>query len=136
MIFTLDDINALLEGRRNPVHVGELPIEVAEAVGVVTPNVYLALERINHIFNKHRDVTKFDLLILPTMIQSGLIVRENKSKTILVASYVHPVTNKRYVAPMKIANNNCEVWISSFYRVSDRQTKALLKRSKILKTHD
>jgi hypothetical protein len=66
---------------------------------------------------------------LPAVINRGLVIREIRC---LVASYLHEET--RYIATMKRAPS-CEIWITTFHRSKPKQTKALLKRGEVLRTH-
>jgi hypothetical protein len=112
MALTLEDIEALLGLERDPVWVGELPYEVANRLGIKNPSVYLSIERIWHIFERHPDITKFDLLHLPFVIRNGFLLREKEKQNCLIANYQIPDDRRRVIAPLKIANQECEIWVS------------------------
>ena len=57
MPLTLWDIDDLINRKRDPIWVGEIPYEVAAALGLANPNVYLLRESLMHIFDEHPDLT-------------------------------------------------------------------------------
>ena len=136
MILTLGDIEALRMGLRSPIVVGELPFRIQTLLRLKVPNVYLSPSSLRHIKYRHPDIDDFDLLQLPFAIHSGLLLRENLKPNVLQACYQEPSSHRRFVAVMKIVSTGCEVWLQSFHRLKKRQTAQILKRSKILKTHD
>jgi hypothetical protein len=136
MSLTLEDIDALLRGERDSIWVGEMPLNVALSLGLAHPNVYMSRERIGHIFERHRDITRFMLLHLPFAIRHGLLIRETRKPECILASYQAADPNRCYIAALKLLSRDCEVWLSSFYRGNIRKTRALIRRGEILKTHD
>lgn len=136
MSLTLADIGALRTQLYDPVAVGEFPNLIRVTLGLPVPIVYLSNQSLEHIAKRHPDVTDFDLLLLPFVIRHGLILRENKRPNIILAAYQVPMSQRRFVAVMKITGGKTEVWLSSFYRTKPSQTKQLLKKTKILKYHD
>ncbi len=136
MALTLSDIHALREKFTDPIVVGELPDSIRVELGLRVPLVHLSAVSLKHINEKHPDVSDFDLLILPFAIQSGLILRETQKKHVLLACYQEPGSHRRFIAIMKVTARECEVWLDSFHRMKTRQTKRLLRRAEILKSHD
>jgi hypothetical protein len=136
MSLTLEDIADLRSRQRDPIRVGELPFVVAEKVELRHHGVYLSLESYQHILNAHGDIDDYKLLLLPQIIKHGLVVQENAKRNVLVVSYLDQGSGLRYVAALKIAQSNTEVWVSSLYRSKRRQTLRILKRGTILKNHD
>lgn len=138
MALTLEDIDDLEKLARDPIHVGTIPYEVARKIGLKNSNAYLSLIGLSHIRREHPKTTNFDLLLFPFVIAKGLIYREDKKGIeYLVCNYLDPLTDKRYVVPLEMAENRTQLWARSFYRVRKRQTKAKLVRAiELLKGQD
>jgi hypothetical protein len=137
MALTLDDIEELADENnlRDPISVGMIPTEVAELLGIKSHAVYLSCSSLNHIQQSHPDIDYFKLLHLPLAIERGLLVQEIARPYILLSSYKVPNEDIRYVTALKILKAGTEIWVSSFYRVKARQTKSILRRSRILQKH-
>jgi len=136
MSVTLSDIDAVRSKARNPIPVGELPNLIRLALQIRVPLVQLSNESLAHIGKRHPDITDFDLLLLPFAIRHGMILRERKKTNVILAVYQEPLSHRRFVAVMKIADGGCQVWLDSFYRLKRRQTKTLMKKAELLKPHD
>lgn len=136
MIFTIEDIARLRAGWGGPITVGELPVDVARAMGLLVPLVYLSRESLEHIKRRHPDVTDYDLIAAPFVLKHGLILREVRRRNVYLASYVGTYCPKRMGLAMKVANPDREVYLETFHRVHYRQTRAWLKRCEVIKTHD
>ena len=136
MSLELSDINDLKQKNRNPIHVGSLPYAIAKKLELKNSNVYLSLDSYNHIKKKHKDISDFDLLLFPFVIQHGLLAVERDKPTIIMCSYLEPHMGKRYLASLKIAANKTEIWALSMYRAKAHQTKVILQRATMIKSHD
>jgi hypothetical protein len=136
MALTLEDLIALQNGERDPVVVGQIPYDVAIKLSLRNHNIYLSGNSLEHILQDHSDISLIDLLHLPFAVSRGLLVREKAKQNVIVASYLDHETGRRFISALKIAQAGTEIWVSSFYRSKARQTKRLLSRGEILKTHD
>ncbi|WP_020085706.1 hypothetical protein [Hyphomicrobium zavarzinii] len=133
MILSLDDIDKLRRSRpRRLLKVGELPNAVREALGLSVPDVHLSTESLEHINKDHPDVNDFDLLHLPFAIKNGLLLRENKKPSILLAFYKVPEDERYYIAAFKLAEKGSEIWLSSFYRAKKNQHIKLRRKATVL----
>ena len=135
MALILSDLQELNVGFRNPIRVGEIRFDTATKLDLRNHGAYLSKPSLDHIFDRHKDVTYFDLLCLPMAITNGLIVQENAKKHVILCSYQNLATGLRYIASMKVISDRTEVWVTSFYRSDKGQTKALLKRGTIIQNH-
>jgi hypothetical protein len=135
MALTLEDLMALQNRERDPIVVGQIPFAVANKLGLRNHNIYLSGASLEHILHAHSDISMIDLLHLPFAVTRGLLVREKAKQNVIVASYLDQETGRRFFSAMKIAQAGTEIWISSFYRSKARQTKRLLSRGEVLKTH-
>jgi hypothetical protein len=135
MALTLEDLEDLTNNYRDPIRVGEFPIEVAERLNLKNHNIYLSRYSLLHIQKSHSDIDHFALLNLPFGIERGLLVQERDKPHIVLSSFVEAATNTRFISALKITQGGTETWVSSFYRSSDRQTKSILRRGIILQTH-
>jgi hypothetical protein len=135
MALTLEDLEDLTNNYRDPIRVGEFPIEVAKLLNLKNHNVYLSRNSLLHIQKTHPDIDHFTLLNLPFGIERGLLVQEKAKPHIVLSSFIESATNTRFISALKITQQGTEVWVSSFYRSSDRQTKSILQRGIILQNH-
>jgi hypothetical protein len=138
MSFTLEDIQRLRSNWCDTVTVGELPPEPARAMGLHVPLVYLSKRSLDHINQRHRHVSDFDLLLAPFVFRHGLVIREQAKPNSYLCSYVGPLVpeQRRYGAVLKVASPDREVYLDTFHRLHKRQTVAWLKRGSIIRTHD
>lgn len=133
---TLEDLIALQTGERDPIVVGQIPFEVASKLSLKNHNVYLSRGSLGHILVAHSDIALLDLLHLPLAVKRGLLVRENAKPNVIIVSYLDRESGRRFLAALKIAQEGTEIWLSSFYKSKIRQTKRVVARGTILKTHD
>ncbi len=136
MALTLEDLIALQNSERDPVVVGQIPYNVANKLGLRNHNIYLSRTSLEHILQVHADISMIDLLQLPFAVSRGLLVREKAKQNVIVASYLDRESGRRFFSALKIAQAGTEIWVSSFYRSKARQTKRLLSRGEVLKSHD
>ena len=135
-MLTLEDLLSLLAGQVDrPIEVGQLPDDVITRLGWKLPHVYLSADSLQHIYTKP-DISHFDVLLLPLAISNGLLIHETARPEYVLSSYKRADGHQRYITVMKMAQDGCEIWIKSFHRARVRQTRSLLKRGSILKTHD
>ena len=134
MIFTLEDIVRLREGWFSERQAGETPFAELEKLGWPSPIVYLSRQSLYHINQQHPDVTDFDLLQLPNVISSGLLVQEKAKPNILIA--ISGIGEHRFAVVMKRASKtNFDVWISSARKLRTRQTASILRRGGVVRSH-
>ena len=126
---------ALLERNEGPIWVGEVPYDIAIRLRLKNHNVYLVRETLVHILDDHPDINIGTLMFLPFAISDGLWVQERAKPYVVIASYISAGIKNRHMVIMKIAANNTEVWISSFYRARAHQTTSLLKKGIVLRGH-
>lgn len=134
MSFTLEDLHGLRAGRFSERQVGELPNQDLSILGWRSPLVFLSRESLQHINDSHPDITDFDLLLLPDMIRSGLLIQEVAKPAYISACY--QFDTKRFCAVMKVATRSrFDIWLVSMRRMKPRQTRAILKRGRIIRPH-
>jgi hypothetical protein len=136
MALTLEDLIALQKGERDPIVVGQIPFVVASGLGLRNHNIYLSRGSLRHVLEEHSDISLIDLLHLPFAISRGLLVRENAKPNVIIVSYLDNETGRRFISALKITQAGTEIWVSSFYKSKIRQTKRVIARGTILKTHD
>jgi hypothetical protein len=135
MSLLLSDIGDLRQKIRNPIHVGNVPYSIAKKLYLKNSNVYLSLASYLHIQKVHPDITDFDMLLLPFIIDRGLLATEDAKPNIIMCSYLDPNIGKRFIASLKVTADATEIWVSSMYRARKRQTKAILARATMIKAH-
>ena len=134
---TVEDLFWLLLDKRPFIPVCKLPQDVCAEIGAATTIVRLSRSTLTHIIGDHVDVDVSQLMMMPKAIQWGLLVDDRERPNHIIASYQDPyATARRYIAVMKITRNRKEIWISTFHRSKERQTRRILEKGRILKKHD
>lgn len=123
-------LEQLLEGKRSPLWICNIPYRAMAFLGCSTGAVYLSKDSTKHILEKHKDISTYDLLLLPIAIEKGELYQDPKRPQMLTSIYLTEGI-KGFNVPMKIANKGHELWVSSMYRVNDRQIQQ--KRQKQLR---
>ena len=132
MAFTLEHVQQVRNG--HPRQVGVLPDSVTRALSWPCPWVYLGQSGLEHIAQKHPDVSDFDLLWIPLAIASGIIIQvKTNPKKLLVAYSAEP--DRLYRCALKSAESGTEVWVDSFYRIGARQMSQMPKKGPMLRSH-
>jgi len=125
-----------LRSNRDPyasIEVGYLPQEVAAHFGCGLGIAYLSSRSLNHILDDHADINIVDLLHLPDLIQRGLWVADRANSACIL--YQPSGGFMRYASALKVAAGGFEPYITTFHRARERQTKAKLKRGRVLRNH-
>lgn len=136
MSLTLSDLEDLRRKERDPIVVGELPNVIRLALGLRVPLVHLSNQSLKHIKARHPDITDFELLLIPFVVQKGLILQQQNRPKVILACYQQPASHRRFLAAMKVSDRGTEVWLDSFYRTRLRETARLLRKANVLKKHD
>jgi hypothetical protein len=126
----LSQVYNLLRNRDGTIHFEHLPVPVAEHLGSTLRIVYLSNRSLRHIFENHKDVTEFDILILPMMIRDGFWIGDKPKQACVF--YKHPEHEKLYKAAVKVTLDGLEAYVSSFYRCSPKKITSALKRGVVL----
>lgn len=130
------DLLKLSIGAFDSLFICRISLVVASAFDANTIEVKLARSTLNHIEKTHPDMFPDDILLLSDAIKGGLIIKEDRRPFHLSCAYQHPTIEKyRYIAGLKFAAGNHELWVSTFHRAKPRQTRSLLARGTILKRH-
>jgi hypothetical protein len=127
MSLELSDLRTMIARRAGQLWICNIPHRLLTFLGCSTGAVYLSWQSALHIREKHREITEFDMLHLPLAVSKGEIRRE-AGKLRLLAFYT--IEDKEYVVPLKIAKGGHEIWISSMYRITPKQS--LKKRANTL----
>jgi hypothetical protein len=124
-------IYELRKGRAE-VAVGPLPPVAVTFLGAAFPTVYLSAQSLRHIESCHPDISELELVCASAAIWDGLLIGY---ENIVIASYLNPDSGQRYKAAVKSAQGGFDLWLTTFHRLSPRQTKRLLRRGTVLKPH-
>lgn len=135
MVFELGQLNKLIDGEHDSLQVGSLDDYVLRRIGWRLPFIHLSRRSCLHILQNHRDITKFDLLRLPLVIQHGELILEGNRDHCLAACYNDEETLKGYIALLKRAktSSDFEIWVSSFYRLQTRKLTKLRCEGKVIR---
>ena len=131
----IDHLRALLSGERvEPIAVAAIHNPaLAEVIGAADRHaVLLSRDTIVKEKVRHPDIDFEQYCVLPDVVRFGLVVQEYSQQ--LVFCYEHH-SGRRYRAMVKATLAGHELYVTSFHRMRDRQTKAILKRGLILRRH-
>lgn len=125
------DLVELLAGRRPEVEVGTLPHEVRLYLGCSRDTIYLSDQSVLHIIRKHGDhITNEELKLLPKILFTGLWLGDDRP-THAIASC--EISGTRFKSVVKVTENRSRTYVKTLHRTATRQTRSLLRRSKILR---
>jgi|GEM_PF-4349836 len=129
----LEDLEDLETGSKHMVWMGEVPMEVAAKLNLLHPHVYMNRRGLRHIFAEHPDVIPYEILKVPLDLRDGLWLQEIRNPNVFIVSREDPEQRKRYMVVLKSYEKGSEMWVSSYYRVHEKQTTAHMRRCKILR---
>lgn len=115
--------------------VGPLAHEGVSYLKAAISDVSISRESLIHIDKKHFDITDFEIITMAYGLQNGLFISDIRKENCLIINYIYPDNRIRYKMVIKSAANGTELWVSTFHRLRERQTKALLSRGHIIKKH-
>src|SRR4051794_266911 len=116
MAFTLWELSLLKDSKQTTVLVGYVPDVVATQLSLSMRQVYLSKQFMDHIFQKHPDITGSDLLHIPIALDHGMIVQEKEKPHCLIISYMDPDSHRRFVFAVKTVKGGDENYVTSFRR--------------------
>ncbi|MBF0444826.1 MAG: head morphogenesis protein, partial [Magnetococcales bacterium] len=100
--------------------VGVLSDDIAKAIKAKQPVVALSRDTLEKQLVRHPELTDKDYIMLPEVIEKGRLVQHKGRNALLLYS-----NNQSYVVVVKSAETANEVYLSSFYRVNNKEAKRL-----------
>lgn len=134
-MMTSENLADLALGVKDPIEVCRLDATLASILRVHTPVVFLSRYSLLHIRERHADMTAERLMLLPSALQKGLVIREARRPNHIVFCYQAARETERYIAILKAAVAGHELFVQSFHRAKRRQTRTMLDRGKKLRDH-
>lgn len=132
--FTQEALLHLVAGRVKEIEVGYLPHEVARHFETSKTTVYLSSESALKITRKHGGSLLFgDYEKIPLALQRGLWIADRDNSCCV--SYYDTEEKKRFIAAVKITKDRRRSYLTTVHLASKRQTKSLLRRGPILRSH-
>jgi hypothetical protein len=135
MAFELYQLHVLMKAKEGNTEVAPIPSAVSRHLGCHQTMAYLSSDSIRHIFRKHPDLDMFELLHMPDMVRHGLWLTDYEKPHMAIVVYQPPDTSPRYASALKVTGSGFEPYMSSFYRLRDRDYRAKLKRGDVLRPH-
>ena len=124
-------LHSLLTRQRPEIEVGTLPHEVRKYFSCSRDTVFLSKESLRHIFERHGDhVQLSEILLTPKILREGLWLADHRPEHCIVSCQVN---EHRYKLVVKVTKDRRRCYVVTFHRTAKRQTKALLKKSRILR---
>jgi hypothetical protein len=133
MAFELYQLHVLLATPLGAVNAGLVPFEVSEHFGCKQSFAYLSSDSLKHILKKHPETDLLDLLCMPDMVQSGLWIADRPNAACVI--YKRPDTGLLYASGLKVAGEGYELYMGSFYRITERQIASKRGRGAVLREH-
>jgi len=134
MALDIEDIARLLAGNSESIPVGRVVNQARSHLSQKTSVILLSTDSTRHILTKHGDhIEPSTLLIIPEALRVGLWIADREFSCRV--SYEQKETGVRYLAAVKATKNRREIYLSTFHRAQQGQTKSVLKRGKIVRNH-
>jgi hypothetical protein len=134
MSLTLEDIHKIRAGWLDLIQVAELPSSILESIGWMCPRVYFGKRSLDHIAEGHEDVTDYDLLRIPAAIKLGMMVLDERNGDYLEIGYQTENPNIRFRCTLRTFSDT-EVYVWTFHRTRRKQSRAMLRRGRLIRTH-
>jgi hypothetical protein len=127
----------LLNSRgRISVPVGRVELLIAKAIGAETDLVLLSKDTLIKQCERHPDIRAVQYAMLQKALDVGLVLVERANPKTAAICYQDPTDEtKRYRLQIKRTEDRKSIYLTSFHRTQPRQTRALLKRSRIVRSH-
>jgi len=134
-MITIDSLADLAFGRRDRIPVCSVEGHIADAIGAKTHVVTLSKYTLHHVLEEHHDVKSEHFLMLPNMIENGLVVHERDRGRGATVCYQNEKDGRRYITAIKATRDGKAIFAETLHRSRKRQTKSILARGKVLRTH-
>jgi hypothetical protein len=116
------------------VRVCNIDDALSETLGLKSSLVSLSKDSLEHIRQKHPDITEWDILMLPEILKKGMVVREkSKPQFVVFSLFCSEIPRKRLNATVKFLPEKYENYVSTLHRAKYRELKRLLKRGDLLR---
>ena len=132
-ILLLGDLYDLAAGNKPIIWMGEVPFEIAQKLRLTHQSVYMNRLGLLHIFDEHPDVIPYEILKVPFDLKNGLWLQERANPNVFIVSREDLEQNKRYMVVLKSYEKGSEMWVSSYHRVHEKQTRSHMNRCNILR---
>lgn len=109
-------------------YVGDVPVCVSNYLKTAFRSVNISRSTFDKNQREHPDLTDFDYLQLPYVLEHGLWMQDVFSGLCAVASCPSDNGLVRYKAVVKRPTESPELWLTTFHRLNPRQTKRLIER--------
>jgi len=134
MALDIEDIARLLAGSSEPIPVGKLVNQAKSHLSQKTSAILLSTDTARHILVKHGDhIEASTLLLLPEALRMGLWIADRPSWCRI--SFLEKRTNVRFIAAVKATKCKRELFVGTFHRSQQSQTKSVIRRGKVLRNH-
>jgi hypothetical protein len=132
----LFDLRRLLAGDFDYLVVGSVEPYVANSIGAIyTREVRLSRDNLIHICERKQHASIEELVMLPTAILNGFAIYDAKRQRCTTISWQSPDPATRFMVALKSNNYGTEIYVTTFHRMREGQTKSLLRRGHPLRTH-
>ncbi len=126
MSLELSQLDNLRNNPKGNVNVCHLPLPVSHYLGCPTSIAYISGVSLQHILEKHPDITLIDMLCLPWMIRDGIWLPNNGNSACVL--YENRDNGKRFKGAIKSAGGGYETYITTFHQCKPSQWNSLLRR--------
>ena len=122
----------LAQGTLPALQVGDLPRPVAEHFKCHPAIIWLGTKELAKIVSKHSDIRLEQLQSLPYMIRDGTHYLEAIHPNSVPIFYRSAAEARWYIIGVKPASRGSEVWVQTFFYISDKKAARRLARASLL----
>jgi hypothetical protein len=114
------------------VPAASLPPEASSYLKAKLSFVYLSRASLDKICSHHPDLTDYNLVMIPHVLEHGTLLTDRKPNVVIAYGRAG-AKGRLYKATVKLAASGYDVWLTAFYRTDDRHISSLRERAVILK---
>ena len=121
---------------RDYFQVCDIEHDIAQAIGANTCAAILSRETMAKQAARHKDILAKDYAYLVWALDDGLAIKDDNRPQNAIICFQHPhIEYIRYRIYLKCTKSRDEIFIDSFHRTKMGQTRSMLKRGPIIRTH-
>lgn len=136
MIKTDDIVDLALGHKTTELIIATVDRRIAFRIGGCSSiNVILSQETLLHLRQEHPDIKTSDYVLIPDIIDRGLILIDNARPLFAIFMYQMRNSHERYKVVIKSNTYRTKLYLRSFHRARKGLTKSILKHSYILRRH-
>lgn len=130
----VEDIEALLRQEVPEITIGVLGQQIADALSSQTRFVRLSWKTIHKQQIRHPDIGFREYVLLPHLIERGLVIHESRSPTRINILY-RETSERAFVATINVTRDRQRLYVLRLHRARKKTPIQLQKKGPILRPH-